>query len=214
MELDEMKLAWQALDARLEHQHALSLQLFRDSRLNKLRRGLRPLVWGQAIRFSVGVLCTVMGGWFWTTHLHPLHLLICGLLVHAFGLLWIAFSTRNFALISRVDYAAPVLEIQKRLAALRAFRARVEAPVDAVLCCFVWIPVTWMALAWSGIDLWSRGLLRWAVASSLVGLGIVLFGRWLLRRMGRGRWMDDNAAGRSVQRAEAVLNEVMRFERT
>ncbi len=51
MELDEMKQAWQALDHRLEQQHALSLQLFRDGRLDTLRRGLRPLVWGQAMPF-------------------------------------------------------------------------------------------------------------------------------------------------------------------
>lgn len=47
MELDDMKAAWQTLDRRLEQQHALNLQLFRDSRADKARSGLRPLFRGQ-----------------------------------------------------------------------------------------------------------------------------------------------------------------------
>lgn len=39
MELDEMKLAWKALDRRLDQQNALSLQLFRDGRMDKLQQG-------------------------------------------------------------------------------------------------------------------------------------------------------------------------------
>ncbi len=43
-------------DRRLEQQHALNLQLFRDGRMDKLKRGLRPLAWGQAIQMLIGVL--------------------------------------------------------------------------------------------------------------------------------------------------------------
>jgi hypothetical protein len=213
MELDEMKLAWQTLAHRLEQQQALNVQVFRDNRMDKTRRGLRPLVWGQAIQLAIGLLLAGVAGVFWTTHAHVTHLLVCGLLVHAYGLLLIVFAVRVLYLIQRLDYSTPVLAIQRQLAHLRAWRVHVEAPVNAVLGCFIWIPVLWMNLAWYGIDLWSPKFMLWAVSSSLVGLIAVVLMVWLMRRAGLARKIEDNSAGRSVRNAEAALAEIARFER-
>lgn len=212
MELDEMKLAWQTLGRRLDKQYALNLQLFRDGRMDKLRRGLRPLVWGQAIQMVIGLLLAGVAVAFWTSHGRVTHLLVCGLLVHLYGVLLIAFSARNLYLIQRIDYATPVLKIQRQLADLRAWRVRVETPVNAILGCFVWIPVMWMNFAWYGIDLWSRSFFYWSISSSLVGLAVVVLVVWLMRRAGMARKMEDHAAGRGLQKAEAVLQEIARFE--
>lgn len=213
MELDDMKLAWQTLEHRLERQQALNVQIFRQSRLDKVRGGLRPLVWGQVIQLVFGLLFAGMAGAFWTTHAHVTHLLVCGLLVHAYGLLLIIFAVRVLYLLRRLDYSAPVLAIQRQLADLRAWRVRVEAPVNTVLGCFIWIPVLWMNLAWYGIDLWSPGFMLWAMSSSLVGLVAVALVVWLMRRVGMARRIEDSSAGRSVQKAEAALEEIASFER-
>ena len=211
--LDEMKLAWQELDVRVRQAHALNLQLLKDSRTRHARRELRPLVFGQILQMSIGVTFSIWGAVFWGTHLQPPHLLVCGLLVHAFGVLLIAFSARNLYLIQRIDYAAPVLEIQRRIAELREFRVRVEAPVNAVIACFIWIPVTWINLAWYGIDFWSQNVALWALASSLAALAAVAAVVWVMRRLGYARKIEDNSAGRSVLRAQAALDEIARFER-
>lgn len=214
VELDEMKLAWQALNHRFERQHALSLQLFRDGRLDRMRRGLQPLVWAQAVQMLLGLLLAGLAVAFWTSHGRVTHLFFCGLLVHLYGVLLIASAARNLYLIQRIDYATPVLLIQRQLADLRAWRVRVEAPMNAILGCFVWIPVTWMNLAWFGIDLWSRPFIYWSISSSLVGLAFVFLVVWLMRRAGMARKMEDRAAGRGLQKAEAVLDEISRFEQT
>jgi hypothetical protein len=188
MELDEMKLAWQVLDRRFGKQHALNVQLFRDGRMDKLRRGLRPLVWGQIFQLAIGVVLAGAAAAFWAPRVHVTDVLVCGLLVHAYGLMLIVFAVRVLYLIQRIDHAAPVLG------------------------CFVWIPVTWMLLAWHGVDPWSHHFVLWAVASSLAGLTGVALVLWLMRRMGMQRRIDDQAAGRSVQKAEAVLEAIARFE--
>ncbi|MEO7052464.1 MAG: hypothetical protein ABI128_12450 [Rhodanobacter sp.] len=211
MELDEMKRAWQSLDQRLVQQHALNFQLLREGKLDKARQGLQPLVWGQAIQLAIGVLLIFWAVAFWTTHWHVLHLLVCGLLVHLYGMLLIVFAARVLYLVQRVEYAAPVLVIQRQLADLRAWRVRVESPVNAVLGCFIWIPVLWMSLAWYGIDLWSPGFMLWAISSSLVGLVAVVLVVWLMRRAGMARKLEENAAGRGVQKAEAMLADIARF---
>lgn len=213
MELDEMKLAWQTLGARREHQHALTAQFFRESRLDKLRRGLRPLTWGQWLQLVIGNVLVFGGAALWASHLHQPDVLVCGLVAHTYGLLLTIFSVRNLYLIHRIDPAAPVLDIQRRIAALRAFRIRVEAPVNAVAGCFLWIPVLWVNLALYGIDLWSPGFVRWAIASGCVGLISILVVVWAMRRLGYGRKLDDYNAGRSIVRAQAALDEIARFER-
>ena len=40
MELDEMKLAWQAMHRQWEQQHTLNVMLLTESRLDKVRHGL------------------------------------------------------------------------------------------------------------------------------------------------------------------------------
>lgn len=213
MELEDMKRAWAELDLRQDGMEALLRMDFHDRRLHRTRSALRPLFWGQILQIAIGVAFSIWAGAFWTTHWQPLHLLVCGLLVHAYGLLLIILAARNLHLIQRIDYAAPVLDIQRRMAALRAFRVRVETPIGVVLGCFAWILVLWMALSWYGFDLWSAGFIPWAILSGVVGLiafGLVV---WVVRWMGYGHKLDDESAGRSVVRAQAALEEIVRFER-
>lgn len=213
MELDEMKLAWRTLDHRLNQQQALSLQLLRDSRLDKLRRGLRPLVWGQSLQILIGLVFAVWAVTFWLRHLHVLHLLVCGLVMQGFGLLMIVSAARVLELIRRLNYAAPVTVIQHQLADLRAWRVRIEAPVNVGVGCFIWIPALVMSLATHGIDVWNAGMAWWAVSSALVGLGATALVVWLMRRFGFGHKLEAHAEGNSVQKAQAGLDEIARFER-
>ena len=81
MELDDMKQAWQQLNQRLDRQQALNLRLYREGRLDKLRHGLRPLIWGQAIQLAFGVLFMLLGTAYWTSHMDAVHRIVLGALV-------------------------------------------------------------------------------------------------------------------------------------
>lgn len=212
MELDDMKLAWQRLDHKLERQQTLGRQLFRENRLGRLRRGLMPLFFGQAVQVVFGILFSGWAAAFWIPRIHVPHLLACGLLVQAYGLMLIVLGARMLYLLLQVDYSAPVVAIQRRLAELRAWRVRVEAPINAVAGCFIWIPVLGMNLAWYGIDLWSPRSVAWALTSGLVGLALLGLTVWWLHRAGLAGKLEDRAAGSSVRKAEAALEEINLFE--
>lgn len=213
MELDEMKRAWMAMELRMDGVEALLRKDSRDRRTGKARAALRPLFWGQSLQLAIGNALVVCGAVLWASHLHQPDVLVCGLVAHAYGLLLTIFAARNLYLIHRIDYAAPVLDIQRRIAALRAFRVRVETPVNAVVGCFLWIPVLWVNLASYGIDPWSPGLVRWAIASGFAGLISIVAVVWVMRRLGYGHKIEEASAGRSIVRAQAVLDEIARFER-
>ena len=216
MELDDLKSAWQALERKLDRQHALELHQFRTGRLASVRTGLLPLIAGQCVQLGAGIALMAIFAPYWVTHWGEWHLVVYGVSLHLYGLMLAIFAGRDLVHIARIDYAAPVLEIQKRMAELRAQRIQV-GPAFAIAGCFVWVPLVLVIFHWLGADLWVHKppMVAWFVASGLVA---VLF-TWALiawsRRPGNVRLraaMDANAVGRSVTRAQAVLDEIARFE--
>lgn len=214
MELDEMKLAWQALDHRLGQQHALNVQLFRDGRLDKLQRGLRPLVWGQAIQMVIGLLGLLMLAPIWIAHWRDPAVLIAGVVMHVYcvGLIVVGAVVQSH--VARIDYAAPVLVIQRQLLQLR----RTYAYWGAVV-----VGLPWWFLTAPLLVVLSHGTIMTNAASVIwiqLGIGAAgllatwWFHHWAHRpqRAAFGRKLDDSNAGGSIRRAQAALDEIARFE--
>jgi len=216
MELDEMKRVWQSLNQRMEQQHALSLRLFRDGRLEKVNRRLRPLRWGQRFQIVCGGLLMLLSAAFWSDHTDNFHLMVDGLMLHAYGLLLVLTAARNLYLQSRLDFAAPVVEIQKRLATLWVWRLR-EAVLYGVTGCFIWIPLVLVLFALVGADVWVYvpSIVVSFLASGVACLG-VMYGliRWS-QLPGHARLravLLDSSIGRSVRDPQSMLDEIARFE--
>jgi hypothetical protein len=214
--LDELKTAWQALDRKMERQHALSLHQFRETKLAKLRGGLRPLVAGQIIQLVFGLLLALFAGGFWFDHLGVPHLMIYGLLIHAYGIMMIVFGIRDLILIQTVDYGAPVLMIQKQLAELRAWRLRAGIWFAAAGC-LVWVPGLLVLFYFLGADLWmhKREVVYWNAASSLACLALCAGVFWWSRRPGQERfakYLRESSVGKRITRAQETLAEIERFE--
>ena len=220
MELDEMKLAWQAMGQQLERQNVLQLEQLRQGRADRLHRYLRPLAWGQSLLIVLGVALMLWGISFWSTHLDIWQAVACGVFMQLFGTLAFAFPIRLLVMQQGIDYAAPVLDIQRRLAQMRAWRVKVEAPVFAVLGGVVWIPALLMEAQYEGdsfgLNLWQHmghGVMAWLLLSVGAAVGLVFLARFVVRRLGHGRWLENSLAGGSIVKAETALAEMARFER-
>jgi hypothetical protein len=218
MELDDFKTAWQALDRRGERQELAGADLRRAWGARQARRRLRPLWLGQVVQLLLGVAIIMAAVAFWTARRDNLHLMICGLMLHGYGLLIVLAAGRSFYLLGRIDHAAPVVAIQKRLAALRVWRAKVEGPVFGAIGCFIWIPLV-LALfdTFFGADIWARSpaVVGWLVASGVLCLAILLAVVAWSRRPGREGFaaaLQASAAGRGIGRAERELADIARFE--
>jgi H+/gluconate symporter-like permease len=195
MELEELKAAWHELDRRLIDQQALQWQILHEQRMDRLRGSLRPMRWSQALQ------------------------LVLGIALQVFGTLAAIFAGRLLVMMSRIDYASPVLDIQRRLAELRRWRVRVEAPVFAVLGSVIWIPVMLILIQYGfdrvGHEYWDQahGLMPWMALIGGASVLIVALVYVVLRRLGKRRWMEDQFAGSAVRRAERMLEDIARFER-
>jgi hypothetical protein len=216
-ELDDLKVAWQMLSQQLQRQNALTSRLFREKKTGKLRTALLPLVTGQAIQVIGGVVLSLIFAPFWVRHLGQPHLVIYGLSLHIYGMMLIAFAVRDLVLISRIDYAAPVVAIQKQIAELRSWHLR-AGWWFAVTGCLMWTPLLLCAYYAVGADLWLTKpvYVYLLVLSSVICLalcyGLVVWSR----RPSQARlaqYLANTSAGRTVSRAEAMLREIEEFER-
>lgn len=214
MELDELKTAWQSLDRRLEQQTALNLQVLKERKLEKTQHGLRPLIWGQALQIAFGALLALASGSFWVDHRHMPHLLIAGLVMHLYGIAMIVFGARMQHLIHHIDFGAPVVEIQQRLAALRRFYV-VGGLWIGLPWWVLWIPLVMMVLMGAfGADLYANaprvvhanigvGLLGWALT--------LLFTSWVKRFPRFAQRVEHALAGTSLNTVQQRLNEIAEF---
>ena len=217
MELDDFKAAWQALDRRLAEQNALSFTLLKERKVTQAKAQLRPLVIGQWVQLLAGIVMSLLFGSFWVDHLDKPHLLLCGLALHAYGILFIVLAGRELYAIHQLDFAAPVVEIQKQLANLRTWRIRV-APLFAITGSVIWLPLLLVIFAWLGADVWTKdpNVVYWFFTSAAVSLALVFGLIFWLRHPSRRRLadvLDEGTVGQSIQRAQRTLAELEQFAR-
>ena len=216
MELDELKATWQALDRKLSQSNAIQLQLFKDGRFKNMRAGLRPLFWGQIVQILFGVLTILIGVAFWSKHVDVTHLFVTGLILHVYGVLAIITAGMTLGKIRSIDYAAPVLSIQKQVASVR--RVYVGSGVVVGYCWWLmWIPFAVVVFDHLGVDIIAvaPGFIGISVAIGIVGL-LAMWGLhcWASNpRSGKfGQHYAESLSGGSVRRAQRILDEVKQFE--
>ena len=218
MELDDFKQAWQTLDRRLERQNAINLHLYTDGKLAKARARLRPLAWGQALQMVFGALLMLLAGSYWPDHRDVPHLLVSGLVVHAYGLAITILGGVTLGMIGRIDYAAPVLGIQQQLARLRRFYIR-GGMVAGLSWWLLWVP---FLIVLAGLDGNADGqswLGSYLAISTSVGIAGLLATWWFHRwsrhpsRPRLAKAMDDSLTGSSLRKAQRLLDELAQFEK-
>lgn len=215
IELDNFKDVWKEINRSLERQHALALHQSKETKLTGLRHGLHSLRAGQFIQLLTGVVLTGMSAEFWLNHLSVPHLAVWGLLLHAYGLMLIIFAARDLALIHRIDYGAPVVAIQRQIATLREWRLRAGLWFG-IAGCFIWVPFLLMIFYWLGADIWvvKPQVVYWFLANGFFCLLAASFLVRISTQKNRiGSLLREQFIGRSVRRAQAVLEEIENFER-
>lgn len=216
MEHDELKAAWQDLSRRIESQNAINTALLRDGKLDRMRRSLLPLVIGQVLQLALGVALIVLGVACWHRNLHTPSYLVAGIVVHAFGIATAALAGITLGLIARLDYAAPVLKIQKQLGVLRRFYA-LNGGIAGVSWWVMWAVVV---VAFAGLAPHAPAVNAawawWTLGTGMVGLLATWAAWWWAQRNPHRRfatWLNHTAVGASLRNAQARLEELRGFER-
>jgi hypothetical protein len=179
---------------------------------------LRPLVAARIAQIALGALLAILVAPFWLEHLATLHFLVIGASLHLYALMMIIGGARDLLMIHRIDYAAPVVDIQLRLAELRAWLLK-SAPVFGAIGCFIWIPFTlWVFEVVFGADIWVHApSVVWIFAGwGAIALAVLLVALRVARHPGRTRWterFERGLIGSRLSTAQRFLDEIAAFAR-
>jgi len=213
LDLSLLKDSWRALERKLERQHALELARLRARGFSRVRLQLFPLWLGALATIGIGLALVVPAASFWIAHRHEPAPLVAGLALHLYGILALGFGVGELVHLARLDFAAPLVALQGRLAALH------EQRVTGAL----WLGLPWwllwfalplcLARAFAGIDLYQRAP-GWVLGNLGVGLVGLVASLLLVRRLRRRAPAPDASAfGFFLGRARRELEELERFER-
>ncbi|MBX3689804.1 MAG: hypothetical protein KF759_10455 [Dokdonella sp.] len=215
MELDELKAAWQSLDRQLQRRSTLDMELHIERKLDRLRSRVRRLYWGKIAQILFGDALIYFGIMVSISQRATPHLLACSLYMLAYGVLTVVFGGVMLGRISGIDHTAPVLDISRRVVALR--RAyRVENLCLGLPWWFLWIAIFALEMqAMVGIDLFVRAPAFLWISGGLGVIGfigtLVWFGRRNARLAADG---DASDAPRSLREANRILADIARFEQS
>lgn len=216
MHPDDLKRTWQALDRQLQRADRLQLHAMLQHARQRVRGTLRPLLWGQLLQLPFGLACIALAALLWSRGALPAHVIAAGVAVHAYGVITVAMAGIVLGRLLRIDYGAPVLEIQRQIATTRRWYV-----VGGLLCglswWLLWVPALMVLAALAGIDLAAR-----APGVVWIGLGVGVAGLALCAALYRWsrhparprlkRIVDDNLGGASLRKASRVLDEVQHFQ--
>lgn len=217
MELDELKSSWQRLDQRVDELTVINRKLLNETLARKIRWRLAPVVIGAVLNIAIGAWFALVWGGSWSEHLARPAVAIAGMALHLASIGLIVIGAVRLALVRKIDFSRPVIEIQRSLATLQKFEA---GSFHAVwFGCWALLPAAMIALVmgFAGIDLWERAS-SYLIANFAVclagGLAPLLLHQWARRRHGRlAAWIDDFLTSRSIARARTTIAEIDEFTR-
>ena len=189
--------------AALQQQEVAARYLLtRQQLMDRVRGTLRPLRRGQILQIFVGIGLIAMGAQCWARHTDDTARLICGLIIHVYGVVVIGTAANVCTKIARVDYSEPVVSIRQRVDRIRTAYLRTGIVVGLVWW-LMWIPAA-VSLGFDAV-LFPQSL----VISLAVGLPGLIITWWLHRRGIRSEqpWAK-KLAGESIASTYRILDEI------
>ncbi|MEM7478416.1 MAG: serine/threonine-protein kinase, partial [Planctomycetota bacterium] len=120
---------------------AARLLLTRSALMERVRLTLKPLFRGQLIQIFVGLLLIVLGAQCWAPNTDIPHRLVCGIIVHIYGIVVIACAGRVCSRIAKIDYSKPIREIRSKVTELTASYLRLGGWIGFPWW-LMWLPAT------------------------------------------------------------------------
>ncbi|MFT5302083.1 MAG: hypothetical protein ACI814_002897, partial [Mariniblastus sp.] len=197
----------EATIASVEQQElAGRLLLTRRRLMERVEKSLRPMFRGQFLKAAIGVALIALGVQCWVQNLSVPHRVVCGAILHAYGILVISQAALVYTKIKRIDYSKPVDDIRSKLDSMRVAYLRAGI-IIGFLWWLMWIPV---AVAF-GFDIVLHP--NCLVVSLIVGVIVLLVSVWMIWRVLTSK--TDSAetwkrklSGENIRTAYVALDEI------
>lgn len=114
--------------------------LTRRKLMDRVENSLRPLTSGQMLQVLIGIALILLGVSCWARNTQIPHRVVCGVILHVYGVIVISQALLVWTRIKRIDYSKSVDEIRSQLDSLRSGYLRAGIIIGFVWW-LMWIPV-------------------------------------------------------------------------
>ena len=115
------------------------LLLTRRQLIQRVEDSLRPLFRLQVLQILIGVVFIAIGARCWAPNLQIPYRVVCGVIIHVYGLLLIISAAITCSGINRIDYSKPVGQIRGKLDSIRSSYLR-RIPAVGFAWWLLWVP--------------------------------------------------------------------------
>lgn len=184
--------------------------LTRRQLMERVEKSLRPLFRGQMLQVLIGVSLIALGVYGWARNLDVPHRIVCGAILHVYGILVISQAALVYTRLKRIDYSKSVDDIRNKIDGVRAAYLRAGIIVGFVWW-LMWIPVC-VAIGFDAV-LHPNSL----VVSLIVGVIGLLASLWMYWRVLSSKtesaenWKT-RFSGESIKAAYLELDEIERAQ--
>ena len=186
MDFDELKLAWEITDQKLDRTIRLNQQLVISAKLNRVRTPLRRLTWSLSVEAILAFGMLLGLGSFIFAHTGQARFAWPAALLDVWTIALLAGTIWQIVFIVTTDYNQPVVEVQRRIEELRLLRLRIlrlALITGPVVWCLPFLVVAFKAF--SGVDAYQAfGYRFFYVNGAVSGVAIPLL-IWLSKMFTR-----------------------------
>jgi hypothetical protein len=218
MELDDLKRLWEEQDRKLDASLRLSARALEEVGRGKAEAAARRMSWSVILEMLLAFLPVYLLGSFVADHIGQARFWIPAAALDVFAIATFGGLIRQQAVLRSIDWSAPVLEIQRTLAAVRVSRVR------ATQWTFFLAPLLWPPLfivvfeAFLGVDAYRAFGGIYVAGNVVFGLVFLALAVWVSRRFADRfggapivqRFMRD-LAGHNLAAAQGTLGSLDRF---
>lgn len=216
--LEDLKNTWAELDQKLDRNWKLNLELIRRTNLDKARKKIRSLIWVNALTLTFYLVATVLFVSFTIANLASIPLMVTGIVFGLWTLLICIAAVHEFELISKLDYSAPIPELQKKLSKIKLVIIRYLRLGVWIFPLYFGFIILFFKLLF-GIDIVTHGDQNWIIGNLIFSVVVfVPLALWAHKKLSpvnaEKKWMNKLLRGNGSQITDALvlLDEIEEFE--
>ena len=219
MELAELKSIWNQINEKLDRNWQLNMELIRRTNLNKVKTKMRRQIWINGLTLTFYMFWALLFIIFVIKNWYVPYVALAGAILGVWTLAICAASIHELELITSLDYAQPINELQKKLSRIKLLMIRyLRLGVWIFPLYFVFIVLMfWMF--W-GIDIITMGDQTWIIGNVIISIIVFLpLSIWahskLSAKNAHTKWMNALLRGNGNQIVEALklIEEIEVFEK-
>jgi hypothetical protein len=220
MTFEDLQEHWKHQDAKLEtilHLNIAQLGATQFASMSAALDRVRRSIWIELLLNAAAVL---MLGPFIADNIGDLRYAAPAVALHICAIVLVATSISQLVALQRIDYACPVLDVQRRLTRLKISRVRTTKWILLLAPAF-WTPLLIVTLkGLMGVDGYAAFDAGWIAVNGFGSLAFIPLMLWAAHRFGDRlsrspllRELANDLAGRSLNEASAFADKLAGFER-